>query len=154
MKLCFFFSENKLAMFQDFERKTHIKKITFVFVQIKWKQKYLRNSRTKIAVQALQTMQIRKYDVREAAALMESGGMVSCNRNTNESCVVCLEELLNGQVCDLYPFVFYFVIVPKKVIFVPNRSFYFLCLCLLLRWHCLFLDLSFFSIIFPFFRSS
>ena len=45
-------------------------------------------------------MQIRKYDVREATALVENADscMASCNRNNNESCVVCLEELLNGQV--------------------------------------------------------
>ena len=76
----------------------------FFFAQIKWKQKYLQNTRTKIAVQALQTMQIRKYDVREATSLVENadGGMASCNHNNNESCVVCLEELLNGQVCVLF----------------------------------------------------
>lgn len=108
---CFFFRGKKLACISR-ERngsKSYNRIVFFFFfVQIKWKQKYLQNTRTKIAVQALQTMQIRKYDVKEATALVEStdSGMAPCDHNTNENCVVCLEDLLNGQVCYYF---FYFV---------------------------------------------
>jgi len=68
-----------------------------MLIKIKWKQTYLRNTRTKIAVEALQTMQIRHYDI--TARLRND----DVNSETFNNCAVCLDVLENGKDIRILP---------------------------------------------------